>query len=144
MTTVASILGQKGRRVITARAEQTLQEICELLAGNKIGAVVLTDGDMHIEGILSERDIVRAVAQEGPAVLAMPAGGHMSRQVMTAREQDTIDQVMGRMSQGRFRHMPIVRDDRLVGVVSIGDVVKRKIELAEREAADMLAYIATS
>ena len=144
MTTVANILSQKGRRVITARAEQTLAEICDLLAANKIGAVVLTDSDMHIDGILSERDIVRAIAQEGPAVLAMPASGHMSRNVVTAREQDTIEQVMGRMSEGRFRHMPIVRDGRLIGVVSIGDVVKLKIEQAEREAAEIRAYIAAS
>ncbi|MDR3436037.1 CBS domain-containing protein, partial [Telmatospirillum sp.] len=106
--------------------------------------VVLTDGDMHIDGILSERDIVRAIAQEGAAVLAMPASGQMSRHVVTAREQDTIEQVMGRMSEGRFRHMPVVRDGRLIGVVSIGDVVKLKIEQAEREAAEIRAYIATS
>jgi len=141
--TVSSILGQKGRRVITGRADQSLSEICELLAANKIGAVVLTDADMRIEGILSERDIVRAVAQEGAGVLSTPASGQMSRNVITATENDTVDAVMGRMSEGRFRHMPVVRDGKLIGVVSIGDIVKRKIEHAEREAAEMRAYIHT-
>jgi CBS domain-containing protein len=142
--TVSSILGQKGRRVIIAKADQTLMEICELLAANKIGAVVLTDADMRIEGILSERDIVRAIAQEGHGVLASPASTQMSRQVVTATETDTVETVMGRMSQGRFRHMPVVRDGRLIGVVSIGDIVKRKIEQAEREAAEIRNYIATA
>ncbi len=141
---ISSILGQKGRQVITARANQTLQEICELLAANRIGAVVLTDDDMHIEGILSERDIVRAISQEGPGVLATPAQGQMSRNVVTAQEKDTVDAVLGRMSEGRFRHMPVVRDGRLIGVVSIGDIVKRKIEHAEREAAEIRNYIATA
>ena len=141
---ISSILGQKGRRVITGRSSQSLQEICELLAANKIGAVVLVDDDMRIEGILSERDIVRAVAQEGAGVLSTPASGQMSRQVITASERDTVDQVMGRMSEGRFRHMPVVRDGRLIGVVSIGDIVKRKIEQAEREAAEIRNYIATA
>ena len=141
--TVSSILGQKGRRVITGRADQSLSEICELLAANKIGAVVLTDADMRIEGILSERDIVLAVAQEGAGVLSTPASGQMSRNVITATENDTVDAVMGRMSEGRFRHMPVVRDGKLIGVVSIGDIVKRKIEHAEREAAEMRAYIHT-
>jgi CBS domain-containing protein len=141
--TVSSILGQKDRRVVTARAEQSLSEICELLAANKIGAVVLTSPDMRIEGILSERDIVRAIAQEGAGVLSTPAGGQMSRNVITAGESDTVDAVMGRMSQGRFRHMPVVRDGKLIGVVSIGDIVKRKIEHAEREAAEIRAYIHT-
>ena len=141
--TVASILGQKGRRVVTARAEQTLAEICELLATNKIGAVVLTDADLHIEGILSERDIVRAIAQEGAGVLSTPASGQMSRSVVTALDSDTVDAVMGRMSQGRFRHMPVVRDSKLIGVISIGDIVKRKIEHAEREAEELRAYIST-
>ena len=141
--TVSSILGQKGRQVITARVEQTLSEICELLTTNKIGAVVLTDDDQRIQGILSERDIVRAIAQEGPGVLSTPASGQMSRNVITAAESDTVDTVMSRMSAGRFRHMPVVRDGRLIGVVSIGDIVKRKIEHAEREAAEIRAYIHT-
>lgn len=139
--TVASILSQKDRRTVTARAHQSLQEIAEVLATNRIGAVVLVDDDMRIEGILSERDIVRAIANEGPGVLSTPVSGQMSRNVMTARETDTVEAVMNRMSEGRFRHMPVTRDGRLVGVVSIGDIVKRKIEQTEREAADLKAYI---
>jgi CBS domain-containing protein len=139
--TVSSILDQKGRRIITGRAEQRLSEICELLAGNKIGAVVLTDDAMRIEGIVSERDIVRAIAQEGPGVLATPASGQMSRNVVTANETDTVEFVMGRMSEGRFRHMPVVRDGKLIGVISIGDIVKRRIEQTELETQALREYI---
>ena len=142
--TVSSILGQKGRKVVTARATHRLQDVCELLAANRIGAVVVVDDDMRIEGIISERDIVRAVAQEGAGVLSTSVAGQMSRSVVTAQERDTVETVMNRMSEGRFRHMPVVRDGRLIGVVSIGDIVKRKIEQTEREAAEIRNYIATA
>ena len=142
--TVAAILSQKGRQVVTMGPKQTLREVCETLATHKIGAVVLTDVDGRIAGILSERDIVRALAAEGAGALDRSADGFMSSKVVTCSEKETTDQVLGRMTAGRFRHMPVVRDDRLIGLVSIGDVVARRIELAEREAAEMRAYIATA
>ncbi len=142
--TVAAILSQKGRQVVTMGPKQPLREVCETLATHKIGAVVLIDAHGRIAGILSERDIVRALAGEGAAALDRPAEAFMSTKVVTCTEAETTDQLLGRMTQGRFRHMPVVRDERLIGVVSIGDVVARRIELAEREAAEMRAYIATA
>lgn len=142
--TVAAILSQKGRQVVTMGPKQPLREVCETLTTHKIGAVVLIDAHGRIAGILSERDIVRAFAGEGASALDKPAEAFMSTKVVTCTEKDTIDQVMSRMTQGRFRHMPVVREDRLIGVVSIGDVVARRIEIAEREAAEMRAYIATA
>lgn len=139
--TVAAILSQKGRQVVTMGPKQTLREVCETLATHRIGAVVLIDPFGRIAGILSERDIVRALAAEGGAVLDRPAEAFMSTKVVTCSEKDTVDQVLQRMTDGRFRHMPVVRDDRLLGFVSIGDVVKRRLEHVEREAADMRAYI---
>ena len=106
--------------------------------------MVLIDAHGRIAGILSERDIVRALAGEGAAALDSPAEAYMSAKVVTCTEKETTDQVLGRMTQGRFRHVPVVRDERLIGLISIGDVVARRIELAEREAAEMRAYIATA
>ncbi len=142
--TVQAILARKGRQVVTMGPKQPLREVCETLAEHKIGAVVLIDAHGRIAGIMSERDIVRALATEGAAALDRPADAYMSTKVVTCAESETTDQVMARMTTGRFRHMPVVREDRLIGVVSIGDVVARRIELAEREAAEMRAYIATA
>lgn len=139
--TVAAILAEKGRRVVTMKPEHSMAEVVRTLAANKIGALLLTDEDGAIAGIISERDVVRALGAEGATALTSPASAYMSSKVVTCREEDTIDAVMERMTAGRFRHMPVVKRDRLVGVVSIGDVVKRKIERAEREAAEIRAYI---
>ncbi|MEJ1161118.1 CBS domain-containing protein [Prosthecomicrobium sp. N25] len=142
--TVKAILAEKGSRVLTLTPEHTLAEACEMLAANKIGAVVLTHADGTIAGILSERDVVRAIAQEGPGAIAQKSGSYMSRHVVTCREEDTIHDVMSRMTAGRFRHMPVIRHGKLIGVVSIGDVVKRRIEVVEREADEIRSYIASA
>lgn len=142
--TVKAILSEKGRSVVTQKPDALLSEICETLAGHKIGAVVLTSADGAIAGILSERDVVRALAHEGSGALAQKAASYMSRHVVTCSEEETIDQVMHKMTAGRFRHMPVVKAGKLIGVVSIGDVVKRRIEQAEREAAEIRNYIATA
>ncbi|NLH79811.1 MAG: CBS domain-containing protein [Phyllobacteriaceae bacterium] len=142
--TVQAILGQKGRQVVTMGPKQTLREVCETLALHKIGAVVLIDAHGGIVGIVSERDVVRALAAEGGKGLDEPVEAYMSAKVVTCTESETTDQVLGRMTNGRFRHMPVVRGDRLIGLISIGDVVARRIALAEQEAAQMRAYIATA
>lgn len=142
--TVKVILSEKGRRVVTQQPDATMAEICETLASNRIGAVVLVNSDQAIVGIISERDVVRALAQEGTGALARKASAYMSRDVVTCHEEDTIHDVMQKMTAGRFRHMPVVKAGRLIGVVSIGDVVKRRIEQAEREAAEIRNYIATA
>jgi len=139
--TVAAILGQKSHSIITAQAGETLKGVCALLASHRIGAVVITDGGEGITGILSERDIVKAVARDGGGALDRPTADYMTRTVKTCRPSDTIADVMAWMTEGRFRHLPVVDGGRLVGVVSIGDVVKQRIATAEQEAEMMRSYI---
>ena len=142
--TVKSILEGKGNDVATLRAKVTVAEAVKLLADMRIGAVVITDGDGRIEGILSERDVVRAIAAEGAAALARPVAELMTSPVRTCREDNSVNDVMQEMTRRRFRHLPVERNGRLVGIVSIGDVVKRRIEDVEREAKDIREYIVSA
>ena len=142
--TVKAILEEKGRDVVTIEPERTLAEAAELLTRNRIGAVVVTRRDGRIAGILSERDIVRALGLEGAAVLTKPVSSAMTANVRICRESHTVNEVMEIMTHGRFRHLPVERDGRLDGIVSIGDVVKRRIQDVEREAEEIRAYIATA
>lgn len=139
--TVAAILHGKGHETITARSDTVLSDVCETLAKYKIGAVVVCSPDRAIEGIVSERDIVRAIGTQGPSSLQLPVSSVMTREVVTCSETNSVNEVMARMTQGRFRHMPVVMDDKLVGVISIGDVVKHKIAQVELEAEQMRNYI---
>ncbi len=140
---VAAILKEKGRDVVTAGEDTTLLEAARLLHEHGIGSIVITDGEGRVKGIVSERDIVRALATEGEALLNEPVSSAMTRDVFTCREADTIEQLMAEMTSRRFRHLPVVEGDALVGIVSIGDVVKQRIAEAEMEAAAMREYIAT-
>lgn len=142
--TVKSILDQKGHDVVTLGPDATLAEAAGLLAEKRIGAVVVTDAAGAIRGILSERDIVRVIGQSGAAALAMQVSGVMTAKVTTCRETHTVNHVMEVMTRGRFRHLPVERNGRLDGIVSIGDVVKRRIETVEREADQIREYIATA
>ncbi|HVY20575.1 MAG TPA: CBS domain-containing protein [Bauldia sp.] len=142
--TVAAILSSKGREVATTTAAKTLAEAVASLAKRKIGALVVVENGDRIVGIISERDIVRVIAGKGAAALAEPVATVMTRGVVTCGESETIDSVMERMTRGRFRHLPVVTDGRLDGIVSIGDVVKARIGQVEREAEEMRAYIATA
>ena len=141
--TVARIIGDKGRAVVTAAPNATIDEIAKTLAQRKIGAIVLIENG-GIRGIVSERDVVRAVAAEGPAALQKRATDYMTTKVVTCRLEDTINDVMHKMTAGRFRHLPVLEDGKLAGIVSIGDVVKRRIEDVEREAEQIREYIATA
>ena len=140
--TVKQILDQKGREVVTVSPSMGTEEAVRFLADNKIGAVVVTGDSGKIAGILSERDIVRAVASKGSASLAMPISSIMTSKVTTCGEDHTINQVMELMTNGRFRHLPVEKDGSLIGIISIGDVVRRRIEDVEREAEEIKAYIA--
>jgi CBS domain-containing protein len=142
--TVKAILETKGRDVVTMTPDRTLAEAARTLAEHRIGAVVITDGKGRIAGILSERDIVRAIGEKGASVLSEPLSTAMTARVEVCREDYTVNQVMEIMTRGRFRHLPVERDGKLVGIVSIGDVVKRRIEEVEREAEEIKAYIATA
>lgn len=140
---VAAILHGKGREVATARPDTTLQDITRDLAARKIGAILITDVDGRLEGIISERDIVRAIARSGAACLSDPVSRHMTREVVTCREHDTLDEIMSTMTAGRFRHVPVIERGKLDGIVSIGDVVKHHIAEVEMEASALRGYIET-
>ena len=142
--TVSRILKDKGSAVISVTGEQTVEVVCGLLSGNRIGAVVVLDAGGELCGIFTERDVVNALAREGTDAFSRPVSTYMTRDVETVGRDATVASVMARMTAGRFRHMPVVKHQRLVGVVSIGDVVKNKIEKAEREAAEIRAYIASA
>jgi len=142
--TVRSILDEKGHDVFTIGPDETLNAAIRLLAEKRIGAVVVVRPDGGIGGILSERDIVRALAEGGAGALTKPISAFMTAKVQVCREESTVNDVMEVMTRVRFRHLPVEKEGRLVGLVSIGDVVKRRIEDVEREAEDIKAYIATA
>lgn len=141
--TVARIINDKGRDVISVSAETSLAEIASILSQKRIGAVVVMK-DEGIQGIISERDIIRALARHGGDALGMLAADWMTAKVVTCGPEDTIDDVMQIMTRGRFRHLPVVKHDKLIGIISIGDVVKRRIEQVEQEADQIREYIATA
>jgi CBS domain-containing protein len=139
---VSTILQAKGRAVTTVASSASLMEAARSLASRRIGAVVIVDADNRVAGILSERDIVRAVARSGPAALDAPCGEVMTRAVVTCQDHDTIDHLMQEMTKGRFRHLPVVDvAGRLTGIVSIGDVVKFHVQEIESDANAMRQYI---
>lgn len=139
---VKTILDEKGRDVFTVSPGSKLADAATTLAKNRIGAVVVTTSDRKISGILSERDIVRAICEEGADVLDSPVSEVMTASVKVCDETHTVHQLMEIMSAGRFRHLPVEKDGVLAGLISIGDVVKKRIEEVEREAEDIRNYIA--
>lgn len=140
---VATILKAKGRSVTTARPDTTLHEVATKLAARKIGAVVVVGDNGAVDGILSERDVIRAIAERGVAALEMPASRFMTRDVITCSESSLVDETMEIMTTGRFRHLPVVEDGALVGIISIGDVVKNHVATVEMEVSAMRGYLAT-
>ena len=140
---VDTILQTKGGQVHTLSETGTLADAVALLNANNIGAVVITSATGAISGILSERDIVRRLSGDPGRALALPIIDCMTRGVITCTPGTAIAEVMERMTQRRIRHMPVTENDRLIGIISIGDVVKHKIEEAEREAAELRQYIAS-
>ncbi len=138
---VKNILAGKRGNVVTIEPTADLTAAIKLLAERRIGAVVILGADDRIVGILSERDIVRVLAERGPTALNEPVGQVMTRDVKTCSEDDTIEGLMGHMTMGKFRHMPVVEQGKLVGIVSIGDVVKNRVEEIERESEALRDYI---
>jgi CBS domain-containing protein len=141
--TVARIIDEKGRSVITTTADTSLAHIAAMLTEKRIGATLIMENGA-IRGIISERDVVRAIAKHGADALALPASAWMTARVVTCEPCDSINAVMQKMTTGRFRHLPVIEDGQLAGIVSIGDVVKRRIEDIEREADQIREYIATA
>ena len=142
---VSIILAGKGREVVSVEPNATLASAVALLAEKRIGAVLVLGVDRRIVGILSERDIVRALAERGAGALDEPVSRVMTRKVSTCTENETVPSIMERMTAGKFRHLPVV-DSRgqLVGIISIGDVVKHRLHEMERESAAMRDYILTA
>lgn len=141
---VAAILKLKGNDVTTAKSSATLLDISQKLGKHKIGAIVIIDEQHKICGIISERDVIRAVSEHGAEALKMPVNMVMTKDVVTCTEMSVLDELMELMTQGRFRHVPVVAEDKkLVGIVSIGDVVKNHIAEVEMEVTAMRGYLAT-
>ena len=141
--TVAHILAIKGREVVTAPQESTIADIAAVLAVRGIGAAVVTDAARRVLGIISERDVVRAIASGGAAAMAHPASDYMTRKVTLGFDEMTVTEAMAHMTSGRFRHLPVVNDGALAGIVSIGDIVKHRLAEIETESRAMREYIAT-
>ena len=141
---VSQILGVKGRSVITASPKENVHGTAQKLSQHRIGAVVVLDEKGAIAGIVSERDIVRVIGERGHPALEENVGTVMTRKVVTCTETDTIAFIMERMTAGKFRHLPVVDQGRLIGVISIGDVVKSRLHEIEHETEALREYIATA
>jgi CBS domain-containing protein len=140
---IEHLLAEKGHDVVTVEPERTLLEVAHLLDEKRIGAVVVSDADHPVLGIISERDIARAVAERDAAVLNEPVSEHMSDKVFTCTRSCTVSDLMELMTNRRIRHVPIVEHGRLSGIISIGDVVKHRLAELEAEERLMHDYTAT-
>jgi CBS domain-containing protein len=142
--TVRAILDTKGHQVEGIQPGAKLSAAVKILGERKIGAVLVLNMAGYIEGILSERDIVRVLSERGPAVLDEPVGNVMTRKVVSCRQADTVSGIMEMMTLGKFRHLPVVEDGKVVGLISIGDVVKWRVQEYEREQEALRDYIKTA
>jgi CBS domain-containing protein len=140
---VAAILANKGRSVVTAKPGTSIPEIAQVLKSKKIGAAVVVDDGEKVIGIISERDLVHGLARHGARLLDMQVGELMTREVQTCGVELDVDEVMKVMTESRFRHLPVVDGGKLAGIVSIGDVVKHRLDELEAEASELKRYIAT-
>jgi CBS domain-containing protein len=142
--TASTILQGKGDRVLTVTAEATIASVVELLAGNRIGAVPVINADREVVGIISERDVVRGLSKSGPAVVDQPVETLMTKDIKTCGLDDTIEELMKMMTSRRIRHLPVVENRKLRGIVSIGDVVKQRLDEAQFEVEALKSYITAS
>lgn len=139
---VAQLLGDKGHDVVSIEPTRTLAEAIQTLSSRRIGAVVVTGADGSLVGILSERDIIRALGANGAGALEGAVSQVMTAKVVTCRPQTSVDELMEIMTSGRFRHVPVVESGKITGIVSIGDVVKHRVAAIEAESRAMRDYIA--
>ena len=142
--TVKTILSAKGGDVISIEPTATLETAVKTLTKHRIGALLVLGPDRRVIGILSERDIVRALGEHGAEVLTKPLAQVMTRNVVTCGETETVGTIMERMTTGKFRHVPVIEQDQVVGIISIGDVVKHRLHEMERESAALRDYIQTA
>ena len=141
--TVRAILDTKGHHITSVEPDAKLSAAIRILAEKKIGAVMAMSNG-RIEGILSERDIVRVLGERGAAVLEEPVSAVMTRKVVSCRESDTVSAIMEMMTLGKFRHLPVVEDGKVVGLISIGDIVKWRVREYESEQEALQNYIKTA
>ena len=142
--TVAAMLRHKGHEVASVSPTDKIVDVSELLSRRRIGAAVVMDAAEQLLGIVSERDIVHAIAANGARALEMTAGQLMTRALRTVSPETTALEAMSLMTEGRFRHLPVLRHDKLVGIVSIGDVVKARMLQQDHEVDSLRAYVAGS
>jgi CBS domain-containing protein len=140
---VKQIFKQKDRRIITVQPGDTVAAAAEVLKRENIGALMVTGPSGELAGILSERDIVRAMPKHGPDLFSLTAEQLMTRNVITCSSEDRVHDLMKKMTAGRFRHLPVVDDGNLTGIISIGDVVKNRLEELEAETSQLRDYIAS-
>lgn len=140
--TVAAVLRHKGFDVASVPPTATIADVTRLLSGRRIGAVVVQDAAEQLLGIVSERDIIHALASNGTDALRMSAGQLMTRALRTATPQTTVEEAMTMMTAGRFRHLPVIEHGALIGIISIGDVVKARIMQQDHEVDSLRAYVA--
>jgi CBS domain-containing protein len=138
---VKNILANKGDHVVKVTSADTIRTTLLRLKTHNYGALVVSDDGEHVTGIISERDLVRAMVDHGPGLLDMKVAQLMTKDVTTCGSEDDIEDVMDTMTNGRFRHMPVVLDDRLVGVVSIGDLVKHRMRELVDETKALREYV---
>lgn len=141
--TVRAVLDTKGHQVVSVSPDSKLSAAVKILSERRIGAVLVMT-NQRIEGILSERDVVRVLGERGASILDEPVRSVMTSKVITCRETDTVGAIMEVMTAGKFRHLPVVENDRLVGLISIGDVVKWRVAEFEREQEALHDYIKTA
>ena len=142
--TVGRILAAKGRRVVTIEPDRSVSDAVALLARAGIGALIVADSGDHVRGVFSERDLVRLIAARGPGALQDQVSAWMTREVVTTCERASVHSLMSQMTEGRFRHLPVMEGESLVGLVSIGDVVKQRLAEMESEQQALRDYIASA
>jgi CBS domain-containing protein len=142
--TVKTILSTKGGDVISIEPTASLETAVKTLAMHRIGALLVLGPDRRVVGILSERDVVRALGEQGADVLTIPLAQVMTRKVVTCGETETVGTLMEQMTAGKFRHVPVVEQDQVVGIISIGDVVKHRLHEMDQESAALRDYIQTA
>jgi CBS domain-containing protein len=139
--TVAAVLRQKGRAVVSVSPEASVAAVAEIIASQRIGAVVVVNTEQQLLGIVSERDVVKALSAHGTEVLKLKASDLMTRDVITATPETTVTQALELMDQGYFRHLPVLEGGKLAGILSIRDLVKHRMSLQEHEVESMKAYV---
>jgi CBS domain-containing protein len=138
---VKAILAAKGGNIVSIEPTATLDAAVKTLAEHKIGALLVLGPDRRVIGMLSERDIVRVLDERGASMLLLPLAQVMTRKVVTCSQSDTVGVLMELMTTGKFRHLPVIEDEQVIGVVSIGDVVKHRLQEIEQESAALRDYI---